>query len=95
MSDKIVDRMGMLLSAIIILMLAVMAVMLLNDLAGTEEPFGPFYEAEHTYCAVPSVNWFNKVPIQNCFEYRTERELRQRTRVHGLFWDNESYKVIH
>lgn len=48
------------------------------------------YTASYSYCA----QWQSAYKSQSCVRYATGYEQRQNTRVEGLFWNYDSYKVV-
>ena len=74
------------LTAIILFIVVVMV----NAVFGHATPRGEVYTASYSYCA----QWQSAYKSQTCVRYATGHEQRQNTRVQGLFWDYDSYKVV-
>ena len=66
------------------------ALVTVNCVFGTATVKGEVYTATYSYCA----QWQSAYKSQTCVRYATGHELRQNTRVQGLFWDYDSYKVV-
>lgn len=70
--------------------IAFIAVVSVNAVFGTATPQGKVYTASFSYCA----QWQSAYKSQTCVRYATGHEQRQNTRVEGLFWNYDSYKVV-
>ena len=74
----------------LVLLITFLVVVAVNAVFGTATPKGEVYTYSFSYCA----QWTNAYKSQTCVRYATGHEQRQNTRVQGLFWDYDSYKVV-
>ena len=75
--------------AILILFLALV---MINAVFGTATAYGEVYTASYSYCAQTN---YGPKGISSCVRYATATEQRQNTRVNGLLWNYDSYRVVH
>lgn len=78
------------LVAVTVAMIMFVAVVIANEVAGTYETVGEPYTASFTYCA----QYTGVGGTRHCSLYLTGTERRVNTRVHGYFFDTDSYKVV-
>ena len=74
----------------LVLLITFLVVVAVNAIFGTATPKGEVYTASYSYCA----QWQSAYKSQTCVRYATGHAQRQNTRVQGLFWDYDSYKVV-
>lgn len=69
---------------------AVVGVLIANEVCGTSEPVGEVYTASYSYCG----QYAGSGGTRHCSLWLTGTEKRQNTRVTGLFFNVDSYKVV-
>lgn len=68
-----------------------LCVLMINEAFGTVEPYGEPYVSYYTYCS----NTVHTAKAQSyCGTYSTGHEMRQKTRIKGLWFDGESSKLV-
>jgi len=65
--------------------------LMINEAFGTITPVGEPYVASYSYCATTV---HTAKAQSHCGEYKTGREMRQKTMIKGLFFDGESSKLV-
>lgn len=74
----------------ILALVAFVALCIVNQAYGTSEPVGEVYKYSYSYCG----GYAGSGGTRHCTLWLPAHEYRQNVRVHGVFFDTDSYKVV-
>jgi len=76
--------------ACVLTVFGIVGTSIVNDVFGTYEVVGEPYTVSYSYCG----RWTGAGGQSHCADWKVGHERRVNTKVHGLFFDKDSYKVV-
>ena len=76
--------------ACVLTVFGIVGTSIVNEVFGTYEVVSEPYTVSYSYCGA----WAGSGGTHHCSDWRVGTERRVNTKVHGLFFEKDSYKVV-